>query len=76
MAEHDDDLRPGWTLNQRAIAETQDFWEKRSGVRYTPDEAREVMANMAAFVDILQGWHRASNDTKEATPEQPRREQA
>ena len=42
-----------------SIAETQEFWRRRTGVDVTEDEAREALENMAAFVALVSGWSAA-----------------
>jgi len=42
--------------SKASIAETQEFWRRRTGVDLTEDEAREVLQNMAAFAALVSEW--------------------
>lgn len=42
--------------SKASIAETQEFWKRRTGVDLTEDEAREALQNMEGFVALVSEW--------------------
>jgi len=55
------------TISEAFIQETIEFWERKVGVRMTPDEAEEAIHNVADFFRLLARMDReqkANVDTK------------
>ncbi len=61
-------------------AGTRRYWQARTGRAVSAEDAREAVANVSAFFDLLATWDKASEpagpDVPEPGPKQPARPQA
>lgn len=49
-------------LSGELAAETQRFWQARTGEHLSEEDAREAIRNIAAFFDLLARWDRGADD--------------
>lgn len=48
------------------IQETIDFWEKRAGMKFTREDARQMIENVTGYFRILNEWDRRENGKEKA----------
>jgi hypothetical protein len=44
---------------------TLDFWQPRTSQKLTPEDAREMAANMSGFLRLLADWDRESQQEQQ-----------
>ena len=44
------------------IAKTQEFWGKRTGRDFTPEDAREMVANVSQYFALLHDWDKKAGN--------------
>jgi len=57
----------GGGLSREAVAETQCFWQERTGEALSDEDAREAIRNVSAFFDLLHEWDTDANGKLGAT---------
>ena len=50
-------------------AETRRYWQERTGRAVSPEDAREAVANVSAFFDLLAAWESASEPAGQVVAE-------
>ena len=57
------------TAPKEIIEGTQCFWHERTGDALSHEDAREAIANVSAFFNLLAAWDRASGPAGPDVPE-------